>query len=121
MPAVTAPPRAGLTSGVCPCDPRCQRQGTIDTSEANRDRLTSGACWAAALLAHARQPALGDIPRPTAPRLDKVGLIDGDVRLTYRELDGLLTSRALMWQDVSCIVDNLGADRGAPRRGPFHR
>ena len=42
----------------------------------------------AALVARARQHALGDIPRRTALRQpDKVGLVDGDVRLTYRRLD----------------------------------
>ncbi len=42
----------------------------------------------AALVARARQHALGDVPRRTAQRSpDKVGLVDGELRLTYRELD----------------------------------
>jgi len=48
-----------------------------------------------ALVARARQHALGDLPRRTAARYpDKVGLVDGDRRLTYRELDALVDAVA---------------------------
>ena len=43
------------------------------------------------LIARARQHALGDLPRRTAARSpDKIGLIDGATRLTYRELDAVV-------------------------------
>ena len=67
-----------------------------------------------ALVARARQHALGDIPRRTAQRLpDKVALIDGDVRLTYRELDtvidrmaGALAERGLVKGDRLALLSH---------------
>ena len=67
-----------------------------------------------ALVARARQHALGDIPRRTAQRLpDKVGLVDGDVRLTYRELDavidrvaGALAQRGLVKGDRLALLSH---------------
>ena len=48
-----------------------------------------------ALVARARSHALGDIPRRTAQRFpDKTGLVDGDVRLTYAELDAAIDRTA---------------------------
>src|SRR4051812_12095832 len=47
------------------------------------------------LVARARQHALGDLPRRTALRVpDKVGLVDGDLRLTYGELDARIDAVA---------------------------
>src|SRR3712207_3881583 len=52
---------------------------------------SSGTADVDALVARARQHALGDLLRRTALRLpDKTGLVDGDVRLTYRELDAVV-------------------------------
>ena len=48
-----------------------------------------------ALVARARSHALGDVPRRTAQRFpDKTGLVDGDVRLTYAELDARIDRTA---------------------------
>ena len=45
----------------------------------------------AVLVSRARSHGLGDIPRRTAHRFpDKVGLVDGEVRLTYAELDATI-------------------------------
>ena len=53
-----------------------------------------------ALVARARSHALGDIPRRTAQRFpDKVGLVDGDVRLTYAELDRAIDRTAAALAD----------------------
>ncbi|HZK35785.1 MAG TPA: hypothetical protein VFC57_02365, partial [Aeromicrobium sp.] len=43
------------------------------------------------LIAHARQHALGDIPRRTAQRFpNKTAIIDGDSRLTFSEFDDVV-------------------------------
>ena len=55
------------------------------------------------LVARARSHALGDLPRRTALRLPhKIGLVDGDVRLTYAELDAVIdrTAAALSGQGL---------------------
>ena len=58
----------------------------------------------AALVAQARSHSLGDIPRRTAQRCpDKVGLIDGDVRLTYRELDATIDRVAAAMSDRGLV------------------
>ncbi len=56
------------------------------------------------LVARARQHALGDIPRRTAERSpDKVGLVDGDLRLTYRELDARIDRVAAALADRGLV------------------
>ena len=48
-------------------------------------------------VARARSHALGDNPRRTALRFpDKVGLVDGDVRLTYAQLDAVIDTAAAL-------------------------
>lgn len=59
------------------------------------DLLTASVTDARSLVARARQHALGDIPRRTAQRFpDKLALVDGELRLTYRELDAMVDSFA---------------------------
>jgi fatty-acyl-CoA synthase len=46
-------------------------------------------------ISHARHHALGDVPRRTALRSpDKLGVVDGDVRLTFAELDAYVDRAA---------------------------
>ncbi|MCW2607122.1 MAG: acyl-CoA synthetase [Frankiales bacterium] len=67
-----------------------------------------------ALVARARSHALGDIPRRTALRSpDKTGLVDGDLRLTYAELDvridrvaGALHARGLRQGDRLALLSH---------------
>ncbi|HEV7209020.1 MAG TPA: fatty acyl-CoA synthetase [Mycobacteriales bacterium] len=57
-----------------------------------------------ALVAQARSHALGDIPRRTAARFpDKIGLIDGAVRLSYRELDATIDRIAAALADRGLV------------------
>jgi len=59
---------------------------------------------ATALVARARQHALGDIPRRTAQRTpDKVAVIDGDLRLTYAQLDEMIDSLAASLADRGLV------------------
>ena len=47
------------------------------------------------LVQHARQHALGDLPRRTAQRFpDKLAIVDGDVELTFAELDAVVDRTA---------------------------
>lgn len=59
---------------------------------------------AAEVIARARQQSLGDIPRRTAARFpDKIGIIDGDTRLTFAEFDAIIdrTAAALNHEGVA--------------------
>jgi len=72
--------------------------GSADTAD------IVGSADTAALVAQARSHSLGDIPRRTAQRCpDKVGLIDGDVRLTYRELDATIDRVAAAMSDRGLV------------------
>jgi len=52
------------------------------------------------VVATARHHSLGDIPRRSARRHpDKVAIIDGDVRLTFAEFDGLVDRAAAALSD----------------------
>ena len=53
------------------------------------------------LIRAARQQSLGDLPRRSARRLpDKVAIIDGDVRLTFAELDAAVDRTAAAMADA---------------------
>ncbi|MCW2613883.1 MAG: acyl-CoA synthetase [Frankiales bacterium] len=59
---------------------------------------------AAALVARARQHSIGDLPRRTALRTpDKLALVDGEVRLSFAELDALVDRTAAAIADRGLV------------------
>lgn len=53
---------------------------------------------------HARQHALGDLPRRTAQRFpDKLAVINGDTRLTFTEFEALVDGTAAALADSGLV------------------
>jgi fatty-acyl-CoA synthase len=56
------------------------------------------------LVQRARQHSLGDLPRRTARRVpDKLAIVDGETRLTFRELDALVDRAAAAIADAGLV------------------
>ena len=64
------------------------------------------------LIAAARSHSIGDIPRRTAARMPhKTAIVNGDVRLTFAELDAVIDAGACALAPTT-VVDLTPMDRG---------